>query len=1160
MSADEIASSAIDQGWLRPPSAAVIPATIINNAIRAHQKRCSTSNPVRNMLLAKYQLTGSVNESVLESALHPTATEGGLRPKGTVWYLQPAGKSKWKNPFAGIEIPKVVPKKAAPARKMHREIKAKPSPANSAASADDRKGATTKARTKSMSTTMAKSASPAPTPTAAPVKIRLRLNGPSTIDVEESGDVNDSVGSSASGSRQSSVAPSISQPPLPTVKTVTRPARRSKNVLDDSSDESDTSDSDMDMDMDTGSSRLNKIPIRQRKDRPPPLPLNGSNHSRQHIARPMGSPFIDWETGALSPSPTASASMTVPPHSSPFPSHSLDNTFWAVRHDIDRFAALETSSSSSDDDMRENGDWSMASSVLIRGADEVEDVKPVWSAQDEEAKVKEATDALRVLFPMSTPEEEEDYEPHRQLNRLDNRPTPSDSSSVNESIASSTTTKGQLKSADLAASIALAQWAGNSSPVPSPNLRFQHAQLIPDTSPTQHLSRLHNSFEASEMEIDDSGEPWLDESGELPVKAEDSFSDIDLGSTIGDIANTPEHDRQLNTAAWAMEAAASVVKQELPDEGDYPSPMPTELTVDDHTGSLLLGDGSRPGEHFRASRASSSDESHTPSSRSSELPPFEVDNSMSVVFRPNVEEVLVGPESVSVEELEDCWLPGMLPTEKTPQRGRLSKSRFQRGGNDARRCSGSWGGIGVGITPTPGSAIPFETILPTSQQMTPSRSKSSRISAKKRNHSPRTPIRPPTRSGAASLPTPPTDLDQGCADAENSEIREVDVDMDFEMDAIGTADLEAARAEAEAREEQHRKTCREKAARRKELLEAYKLKVREGGETGTPNTAVTSPEAWEGVSPWSEMNTPHGGQSSAWGYSSTESINISTPGVLSPMALHSLSTLSLSGDATGYMCPKALISPPLRPSQQNATFGSTNAAHNFGGLVNGHAIMLDEVMSQAEVEAVMASVNSAPSSVKTVNPVTVNTPVPIAPAKSPVPPSKPAGATTAKNPKSDSTAPTARGPAKGPTLAPATAATPASRPNNVKASQTPSAAVPIASRKSTLQPPSKDQKPQSKPVSNTSSGSSSSLSSAPQSVSGANQPASAPKAAPAQQNGSANGPAPPPAKPYTAITKALCPGVDACVVDHIPVYAHHWENKAGTKYTLLRRLDTDFGE
>lgn len=956
----------------------------------------------------------------------------------------------------------------------------------------------------------------------------------------EEEDLASEAGSSSVGSRDLSRRGSTVQPdeaatapiaikPMPT-------ARRVKSYAD-TSDESDTSDSDGEVT--AGPARVMARPIKMRKERPSPLPL-GTAASRSsfshHLSRSLGSPFLDWSASGVPSSPTLSVGILPPAVSSPFPSHSLDNTTWTVRNEVDRFAAFETSSSSSDDEMRDSVDWGTASSVLIRSADETEEFKPVWSVEDEEAKIREATDALRVLFPLSSEVEDAESDDQMHFNRLDNRPTPSDTSSITESASTTTVIRGgPLKTAELAC---LTAWNGNSSPVASPNLKY-HASPLPDASPTQHLSKLaSHSFDAEEMEIDDN--PWLDEAGELPVKAEDTFSDVELDDAVSVVdMPTPEHDRQLNTAAWAREAAASSSFRVKEETADYPSPLTTES--DDVSAA-----------EYRASRAGSS-ESHTPSSGLSELPPYELEADR-VVDKPDVEEILVGPESISMEEL-DGWFPGMSRPDKTPQRSRL-KGKMQKDRVDSSRCSGSWGGIGVGILGEP----PDVNSSPISQT-----SKSSKVEVRRRS-STRT---PQVTRIVHTLPTPPEEIEMivpAC---------QID-SCDMDLDAIGPDDLEAACAEAKKREEKHRKACQEQAAKQKALFDAYREKVREGQLTGRSPHDISPPAGWDRTSPWFESHA------APWGSAESQR----TPSALSPMALH-MSALSLDTPMYGQMDPMGMISPPLLPSAVG---------------------MMGEVMSQVEVDTAMAAsqrptgptgpVRPAhvpstksqglpppvtqvpliaprpPAVTVTPVPVTTSKPVPIAPSPNSASgllvknasPSPSASAVKSKSPvelKPPALAPKAASPTLAPT--PQVGRTPSPiRPNPVAAGTSAPAvlAAPVAApagppaSRGQANVPSSSSQIKSKPAP-IQAGQPIAETGKPKAI---RAPAEiTPKPAPSIETHIPLPTGAPPAKPQGAITKPLCDGIDACVVDNIPVYAHVTEIR-GLKYTLLRRLDTDFGK
>ncbi|WWD16342.1 hypothetical protein CI109_100768 [Kwoniella shandongensis] len=1042
LSAEEIASTCFQQGWLRPPSAAIEPTTLINNSIRSYLKRCEKNN--RHCLLSKHQLAGSVVESVLESALHPNAFDDNVRPKGTVWFLLSSNaKGKWKNPFDGLEIPKVPPRKPAPPKKPSKE-KEKENKVEKKTSSGNSSSHSSKGKAKA----------------AAPVKIRLVLNGATTATPEE--DSMSEMGSSAR-SRSVSMAREGSTASQPAPAVVKKPAHRKvKSVLDDSSSSSDSDSSDSEIEINvSGPSRLPRQARPLRKAPPPPLNVYPSPRLHNHSRLPQHSPFMDL----FYPSPSLPSLPTfAPPHSSPFPSHSLDNTTWTARHD--RSHHFESSSSSSDDEMRDL-EWGASSDIIIKAPEDEQDKPNIWSMEEDEANLKEATDALRVLFPMSNADEEVDLDPKIELNKLDNR-----RSSVSESsgladaavITSNRGVKNQLKAVDCG-SMPLNCWINNSSPVASPNLRM-HKILAPpvDFSPTQHLSKLRGSFDTEEMDVDE-GAPWLDESGELPVKAEDTFSDVDLNSTIGD-APTPEHDRQLHTALWAQEAAATMIIKQEPE--DYPSP----ITTDQDDQSAVLYHGSRG--------------SSTPSSGSSELPPFEIEGDNG---RMGLDEVILGPESVTVEEL-DGWLPTEGKAERTPHRGRAAKSRHH-----PSRCSGNWGGIGVGNN--------LPSII---KQPTRTRSTRSNATMRRRKSSSRSAhIIVPER-----LVTPETDI---CDD-------EVD-------DAIGTADLEKARVEAEAREEQHRKACKEKAEQQRAMLEAYRQTVR-----------AEIPEAEPTPSPWSEYQG-----AAPWG--STDSLHIGTPGALSPMALHSLANMSLGTSHEGSMQmmavdPKALVSPPIHGSF-GAGIGSgmsNGPSHDLG------AGMLDAVLSQQEVDAIMS--NAA-------NPIAAPSPIPpLPPASASLPTPAPAPPPAIISPQPRALAPAA--PAPAPTVLPQPI--PKSKPTTVPTQPT---AIPIASsaphEKNTAMvalPTTLPKEIATLSTSTTSTPLEVPPKSTPSPTSSASTTSSNSMPPPQAGNGKSGG-------KIATITKPLCPGVDACVVDNIPVYAHLFEGKDGSgRQVLLRRLDTDF--
>ena len=833
LSAEEIAEIAIDSGWMRPSRAIPAP-TIVNNLIRDHLKRCEKAEPPREPLLSKHQLTGSVNESVLEDALHPSAFESGLRPKGTVWYLTTIGRTKWKNPFDGIELPKPPPKKTTTA---------KPKPKDAKPKKTDKDEKLAKGKDKS-------------TPS---VKIRLVFNNSKLREADAVSSYGE-TSRSVSESRSASVTPSV-----PSLVRPTSGRGRARRILDPlESSDSDSSDTDA-----SKSPHVRTVAKPFATRRLTPLALNSAHSPRfGHVLQRVRAYSPHTPNSELFAPPAPNATST---QHSPFPSHSLDNTFWTPRANPSR-NAYETSSSSSDDETREReGDWVHPPDVYIQGElGEDEDMPQSAWFLEQDGTVKEATDALRVLFPMTSPPTDKQEEPAVDLSKLDNRHAPSDTSSIADTSSSATARamdRGQVKQlAD--ASSALVISLITTSPVPSPQLKvFNLPRLIADSpSPTTHLSRLRNSMDMETMELD---RLWLDDGGELPVKAEDTFSDVDAVSAIGD-AETPESDRQLKTAAWALEAAAANtsithlgVKQE---PEDYPSPMTTE------------------GSDRYRSRASSADHSHSPSTGSSESTDMDIDSAHAakVHIHADIDQVNLGPESISIEEL-DGWMPSQ---KMKPQRGRKRRS-------DPTRISGNWGNIGVGLL----SAI--ESISPPAP--VPQTTKRTRAKTSRRS-STRSQVR------AASVPL--------------EAIRSSDL-FELDPDCIGPDDLETARAEAEAREERIRAAHRERNERQSALLNAFK-------------DAVTTDD--------SSLSTPAA-------FSDTTSWPVDTPSILSPMLLQGVSTLSLSdvmvSPPYSAVDPKALKSPPLlaeAPKQVEAS----------------QTTMLDEVMSQAEVEAVTSAVSPSP--------------------------------------------------------------------------------------------------------------------------------------------------------------------------------------------------------
>jgi hypothetical protein len=1086
---DEFAAIAFEHGWLRPPSAAVIPSTIIMNAIRTHMKRCEKADPPRRPLLAKHQLAGSVVESVLESALHPQAFAGSSRPKGTVYYLATVGKTKWKSPFDGIEVPKPPPRKPAPPKKSStKENKESKESKESKDKKDSKKG-------KSKA--------------SAPVKIRLVLGAGLGQEDDELSDVgSSSQGSrSVSVSRSNSVTPSIANP-LPISNATARIPRRVRDVLDSSS-ESESSDSDMEVEAGPSRPASSHRSHSYRKNPPPPIAISNSPRLSHLNRLPQASPFREL---FFPPPLVSSAPSYNPPHSSPFPSHSLDNTTWAARNDNDRFASFETSSSSSDDEIRDP-EWGNTSGILIRGPDAAGaegDDQPAWTAEDEEAKVKEATEALRVLFPMSSPDEEADMQPKIELNQLDNRVAASDTSSMAETSSTATAQaifRGQVRGRE-ASTVALAQWTVTSSPVPSPNLRH-FAPLAPESSPTQHLSKLRSSFDPEEMDVDEEG-PWLDESGELPVRAEDTFSDIDLGSTIGD-APTPEHDFRQKTAAWAREAAASTSFRVKDEPEDYPSPVTTD--PDDQSAVL-----------YRGSRASSTDASHTPSSGLSDLPPFEMDQ--DVLTRSDFvdfEEVIVGPESVTVEEIER-WLPANKP-EKTPRRGR-DKNRHQ-----INRCSGNWGTIGVG-GPFPAPTVKITTHAKTNASSAQNRS--TRSTRGKKAAAPESPC--VLKQERVPSTPPPVELDQETKVKVESETAEVD-------DAFGTADLEQARVEAEAREEQYRKACKAKAEQQKALLEAYRERMLAAHAIEGPDTMM-----WEQPtpSPWLDFGT-----TGPW--CSNDSVQLSNPSALSPMVLHSVSALTI-GDFPGVMDPRALLSPPIIPGMGVQGVDELMPVYDLDQPKLAAPSPLPPMSAPAGPVAHMPPPlpiisSSAPPTVPATTPIvttpiTAGPPPPSPPAFSPALPTAPIPIPA--SPAAACSTPTVIvQPSSAPDVTPPQAAlAPKPRAEVVGSSAStadaaPAAAAPVRAPTPTLAPASASASASASTAEAASSGKASPTGSS-----------SSSKSASTSQS------------PSTKPGLVLMPGVTATVLDNIPLYTHEPVSKSAVAsqrvHCVCRRLDTDF--
>ncbi|KAI9632828.1 uncharacterized protein MKK02DRAFT_41140 [Dioszegia hungarica] len=969
LSPEEMARISVDKGWVRPPTAAVEPSTPFATSIRNHFKRCEKAVPPRHPLILKYQLGGSVAEQVLEPALHPDALADGMRPKGTVYYLAPAGKMKWKSPFAGIEVPKTAPKKPGPVKKY-----------NTTKEKKKEAGVKGKGKTEKEAVPLAAAGS------VQPVKLRLFLNPAAAAAKEEAAKAreeelvmgeplsrNSSAGPSVPASREGSGQSS----PVDTASGTFPPRRQNRRSSRtyDSSDDSDSSDSEEETPTTASTSRFPRLnrPLR----RPPPAPVSITNSPRfPHLARlPQGSPFKELffpssPHATSSPFPICPAS----PHVPPFPTHSLDNTSWVDRsrsRELDQYG-MESSSSSSDDEMRDL-DYGQESGVLIRAGADDEEVR-IWTTaeMEAEAKVKETTDALRVLFPPGLADDVMETD-QLELNRLDNRPLASDASSIAESTS---TAAPRLRPGE--SYLPLNAWlAHSSSPVPSPVLRFA-VPLPSDLSPTQHLPRHHTTLEDDSMDIDDSA--WLDESGEGPVRADpDDLSDVEDVSQAGDVPS-PGHDRRRHTAEWAINAAVSTafpVKEELV---DYPSPGLTEC--DEEPDSIV-------GSHD-ISRASSAD-----TTRSEEV----------LLDDQEAEGEYEGPESITVEDVDGLYHP-LCPVEKTPQRGKKARGRNTTTAHHRRRESLGKIGVAVGFMTRAESPVKAST-----GSGTP-RTRSTRPSTRRRKSST---IPPPTETP----PTPPlTESPLGLLPVNTAEDGQ---DQEW-IDAIGTADFERAVAEAEAKEEERRLAAREKAEQKRALLEAYRARI------------ASSPDGNTRMS-W-EYGASGADGTGTWGTGSTESLYPPSSGAMSPLALHSMSMLSLK-DMPSAVDPRALRSPPIRwdgvnmGMQMGMGMGMGGMEEMMGMYPASAPPMLPmPVPAQGGDVAMDGSTAEVPP---TVAKAVSSAPIPIAPAPAASTSAKPTPAPTPARTITPAPAATA---AQAPASAPATAVAapapkPAPRPNNL---------------------------------------------------------------------------------------------------------------------------------
>ncbi|KAL1411903.1 hypothetical protein Q8F55_002889 [Vanrija albida] len=1139
LSPDEIAAVAFDHGWIRPPSVAVSPATMIANAIRMHQSRCQKATPQRTPVLSKYQLAGSIAESVLQPALHPAAFDGPTRPKGPVWYLSPdVGRSKWRNPFTGLVVPK------APVRKP---AQPKPKQAKPATKKDDAPKAAAASRRKDKSSTPeVSSASSTPAPSALPrIKLRVSASGAEHAAAMEAEDAEAEAEAAPTASRASSVSftpesPSSTPAPFTPQPNATR-RRRRDNVFDSSDSESSESEAEHEH---TGHRRAPRRVIL------PPLAVSAGSRFPQIPSRPVHSTF-----GELFFSPVQAGPLPLPAvQQSPFPCHSLDNTIWGARRSVDlEQIAFEASSSSSSDDEMGNTDWGTGSGLLVKAGDEA--MSSTW-APEEDAKVNAATVAMRELFPYSPENPTTRAEP--VFNQLDNRPPPSDTSSVTDTSSTATATavfQGKLRSA--ACPTALPAWT-LSSPVSSPSLAGRQLPLYVETSPTQYLSRVTRDLDARSMDmdvdvtVDTVDESWLDESGHLPVYAEEVISDVEIevGSSLGEVT-TPERDRQLQTAEWARETAGAAsalnIKQEPEDY--YPSPAATTST--DMDDSVLIYDGSRE----------STVSSQSPSSGSSELPELEEDCT---------QEFLLGPESLTLDELDD-WLP-TDKAERTPHRGR-GRGRPPRSESTHTRSSGSWGGIGVNNPFVPPIAS-FSSVSTTKVTPPPLVRKRSLRSSARRN---RSAVRK-TESTRNTQVVATTDITMTEPAAPETVDVQIDTEPECEEDAIGPDELESARVEAEAREEQHRAKRRAEAEENRRRWNACRKAFADAtASSGSASpTLLTSGRDSGEATPvcWPELTA---------NWSSDSIPELATPTTLSPMALQM--TVIDPCDTSSLMAldPKSLHSPTM----------------------SAELVMLESVLAQVDIAPVAAPAPAPVSQSPTSQPITVSpqlpklapappppvvtapAPVPSAPVSVPVPaaatpavvPSLPAIAAAPAAPAAATSAPTPIAPKQVPSAPPKQAPvqpkqapvqpkqSPVKAPKPIAAAPAPIAPAPPATVPTAGVPVKAKSLPTTPVINNvpvqpaTSAPTSAPTTAAPtRTVSPIARTATASPATSVASTGSGAAPTPAarPATPSGGTTKRLLPGIDACVIDNLPCYSHVFEITKGGRCTVLRRLDTDF--
>ncbi|GMK59860.1 hypothetical protein CspeluHIS016_0900770 [Cutaneotrichosporon spelunceum] len=1144
LSPDELASVAFEHGWLRPPSVAVAPGAMIQNAIRTHQSRCSKSSPTRKPLLVKYQLSGSMAEAVLEPALHPHAFKGPSRPKGPVWYLSPdVGRAKWRNPFMGIVVPKAPVRK--PAAPRQRSVKPAPSKDSSSTHRGRHKkdGSATPASVTDTSSSQA------------PPRIKLRLSAAGGDAASQMDEASDARSVSRDTSRSQTVDSTAFPCSTPPSSPPPQRRRERRSVFDSSESESSSDDE-----------TVPQVRPSQRRIVLPTFPPTAASHQR-FVQQPRMSPlgelfFSPIQTPTQPPQPL--------PQHSPFPCHSLDNTIWGARRSVDDEPVGFDTSSSEDEEMRDP-DWGTGSGVIVKAEDEQLNAElPEGIKQLEvEAKVAATTCAMSKLFSLS------EQQPASAVvyNQLDNI-SASDSSSHNGSSPTAVNHKFQGKLKSAACSNALPAWSA-SSPVQSPNMVGRSLPPFVETSPTSFF-RTARDWESRTMAMDvdmDQDESWLDESGQLPVHAEETFSDLEVGSTAGDIS-TPERDRALQTAEWAQTTSALSMNIKQEPEDYYPSPAATS----EHSSIL-----SAPSRESSVS---------TVSSPLSELPDLDSDDNDEDYEH----EELMGPESVHLDEL-DSWLPGASKANTTPGRGR-GRTR-----QDPSRSS--WGGIGVNNPFVPCPSTPSKSVAPALVRKRSHRSSSRRNRSTPRKAERLTPA--PSPGEVVVINVSPK--------ANSTEAQERPASEDMELDeAIGTAELEKVAAEAVAREEEVRRVRKQREW--DECLRSFANAcptVSTSTDSGSPSPGQATPSsstagASSQPTPWPEM-------SPNWGSNDSICDLVPHPTTLSPLALQMTQIIPTADIAMMAMLSKsepnamaldltpedleelaAQLPPPAPPPLPAAPVpvaapgvskdhrSPPKRVLNIAPRPPGTAVTLKPLKPKptpdADKEKAKADKAEKPS--ERPKPAKQRSgsksgPAAIAPA-----PSGPAPAPSKLFSSGAASVPTATPQA----VAPAPAATPAAQP----APAPPRQVAPAPSQQTVRPVPPLAPAPQ--PISAPPAAPTPTVLAAAASCAATSQPASKPPSqAPRQTPSQVPSQAPtrtvsPVARTTTAsptgstvsactssstpsstsstqsrpggTTKRLLPGIDACVVDNLPCYSHIWDNPKGGRCTVLRRLDTDF--